>query len=165
LQVHRPTTLEQVQEVTKRFLVHYNEERLHQGRSCANQPPRKAFPVLPTLPALPAKVDPDRWVDSLQGQAFARRIGADGSVTVDHDLYYLKQALAGQQVVLFVNAPERAFDVCLGPTFLKRLPIKGLHGAEMLLEHYLTLIQEEARSEERWLRYKHRSLRQLTLWA
>jgi hypothetical protein len=146
LQVHRPGTLEQVCEVTRQFLIHYNEERPHQGRSCGNQPPRKAFPVLPTLSALPLRVDPDRWVDTLQGQAFARRIGTDGCVSVNHEPYYIKQALAGKSVVLCVNAHERAFDVYVGSTYLKRIPIKGVRGAEMPLEAYLTLMQEEARS-------------------
>ena len=141
LQVHRPGTLEQVREVTAQFLVHYNEERPHQGRSCGNQPPRKAFPVLPRLPALPHQVNPDAWLDTLQGQAFARRVGADGCVTVDHEPYYIRQALAGQQVVLFVNAAERAFDVWLGSEGVKRIPIKGLQGAEMPLDQYITLMR------------------------
>lgn len=47
LQVYRPADLEAVKTVTARFLHHYNEERPHQGRSCNNQPPLKAFPTLP----------------------------------------------------------------------------------------------------------------------
>ncbi len=62
LQIHRPSTLQEVREVTERFLLHYNQERPHQGRSCQNQPPRVAFPTLPVLPPLPEKVDPDRWL-------------------------------------------------------------------------------------------------------
>ena len=121
--------------------------------------------MLPCLPALPKSVNPDAWLDTLQGQAFARRVGTDGCVTVDHEPYDVKQALAGQQVVLFVNAPERSFDVWLGSQGLKRIPIKGLHGAEMPLDQYIRLMQEQARSEERRLQLAHRSLRQLTLWA
>ena len=154
-----------MREVTAQFLVHYNEERPHQGRSCGNQPPRKAFAVLPRLPALPAPVNPDAWLDTLQGQAFARRVGADGCVTLDHEPYYISQALVKQQVVLFVNAAERVFDVWLGSEGVKGIPIKGLHGAEMPLDQYIRLMQEEARSEERRLQLAHRRLRQLTLWA
>jgi transposase InsO family protein len=52
LQLHRPSTLQEVREVTEAFLQHYNEERPHQGRTCGNVPPRVAFPTLPPLPAL-----------------------------------------------------------------------------------------------------------------
>jgi hypothetical protein len=86
-------------------------------------------------------------------------------VTLDHEPYYISQALARQQVVLFVNAAERAFDVWLGSEGLKRIPIKGLQGAEMPLDQYITLMQEEARSQERRRQLAHRRLRQLTLWA
>ncbi len=60
---------------------------------------------------------------------------------------------------------ERAFDVWLGSEGVKRIPIKGLHGAEMPLDQYIRLMQEEARSQERRLQLAHRRLRQLTLWG
>jgi len=43
--------------------------------------------------------------------------------------------------VLFVNAAERAFDVWLGSEGVKRIPIKGLQGAEMPLDQYITLMR------------------------
>ena len=56
---HRPTTLEQVREVTESFSEHYNWQRPHQGLSCGNQPPRMAFPTLPSLPKYaPTPVEP-----------------------------------------------------------------------------------------------------------
>ena len=54
-------------------------------------------------------MNPDAWLDTLQGQAFARRVEASGCVTVDHEPYYIRQALAGQQVVLFVNEARAGF--------------------------------------------------------
>jgi transposase InsO family protein len=84
LQVHRPSTLQEVREVTEQYMYHYNHERPHQGRSCGNRPPREAFPTLPTLPALPQMVDPDRWLQAIHGQAFVRRVGRDGCLDVDH---------------------------------------------------------------------------------
>jgi Integrase core domain len=99
LQIHQPTTLQEVREVTEQFLHHYNQERPHQGRSCKDQPPRVAFPTLPKLPVLPDQIDPDRWLESIHGQAFPRRIGSDGCVDVDDEPYYIKQALAKHQVV------------------------------------------------------------------
>ena len=92
LQIHRPGTLQEVCEVTERFVLHYNHERPHQGRTCQNQPPRVAFPSLPPLPPVPQTVNPDRWLQSIHGQAFARRIGSDGCVEVDREPYYIKQA-------------------------------------------------------------------------
>ena len=78
--------------MTERFVLHYNQERPNLGRACQNQPPRVAFPTLPVLPAVPETVDPDRWLQTIHGQAFARRIGSDGCVEVDQEPYYIKQA-------------------------------------------------------------------------
>jgi transposase InsO family protein len=165
LQVHRPGTLEQVREVTQRFRLHSNRERPHQGRSCGNQPPEVAFPTLPILPPLPSMVDPDRWLDSLHGQAFVRRVGSDGCVEVDHESYYLGRERAKQPVSVLVNAPDRLFDVYQGPQRLKRLPIKRLHGGLWPFERYVTLIAQEARSQERRALYKQRPCGQLSLWS
>ncbi len=165
LQVHRPSTLQEVREVTERFVQHYNEERPHQGRSCKNQPPRVAHPTLPILPAVPETVDPDRWLQRLHGQAFARRIGSDGCVDVDLEPYYIKQALAGQSVVLLVNAHEKLFEVWHGGALIKQLPIKGLHGEVLPFDRYVTLIKQEARSEQRRRQMTGRSFQQLRLWA
>ncbi len=83
LQVHHPSTLQEVREVTEAFLQHYNEERPHQGRACSNVPPRVAFPTLPTLPSLPERVDPDAWLASLDQKMYLRHVGRDGCVDVD----------------------------------------------------------------------------------
>ncbi len=72
LRVQLPQTLEQVKEATENFLHHYNDERPNQARSCGNQPPCVACPTFPTLPAVPETIDPDRWLERLNGQAFVR---------------------------------------------------------------------------------------------
>jgi hypothetical protein len=107
LEVLRPGTEGEVREVTDAYCLHYNTERPNQALSYGNRPPRVAYPELPTLPALPEEVDPDRWLESIHGQAFARRIQPNGTVEVDRRVYSIKHTLAGQQVVLLVNAPER----------------------------------------------------------
>ncbi len=135
--------------MTETFVQHYNEQRPHQGRSCRNQPPRQAHPVLPSLPALPASVDPDAWVSGIHGRTYARRVKADGCVRVDGTSYYVKQALAGQLVSLRVNAQKRCFEVMQNETLIKSLAIKGLVGQPMALEQYIILMAERARSEER----------------
>jgi hypothetical protein len=118
-----------------------------------------------TLPPLPDQVDPDHWLQSIHGQAFPRRIGSDGCVDVDEEPYYIKQALAGHHVVLLVNAPEKRFEVYHQDILIKHVPIKGLHGEALPFERYVTLIKQEARSEQRRLQMSGRSFRQLRLWA
>jgi hypothetical protein len=165
LEVLRPGTEEEVREVTEAFSIHYNMERPNQALSCGNRPPRVAFPELPILPPLPEEVDPDRWVAHLDGQALARRVLPNGTVEVDRRSYYIKQTLAGQQVVLVVNAPERVFEVLLGRERLKVLPIKGVVGQLLPFDEYAARMREEARSEyRRWVQQQRR-WRQGSLWA
>jgi hypothetical protein len=165
LQIQRPTTLEEVRVVTEQFLRHDNPERPHQGRSCRNRPPRVAHPILPTLPSLPKQIDPDCWLATVDGQAFARKIDTHGCVKVDLQTDYIKQGLSGQHVVLFVHAQSRTFDVYLGSQQIKQVLIKGLQGQLMPFDRYVDLMREEARSEARQLQVKAAALRQLRWWA
>lgn len=48
-----PETVPQAQAFTLVYQNHYNRERPNQAITCDNQPPRLAFPELPTLPPLP----------------------------------------------------------------------------------------------------------------
>jgi hypothetical protein len=68
-------------------------------------------------------------------------------------------------VVLFVNAPEKLFDVWHAGALIKQVPIKGLHGQELLFDRYVTLIKQEVRSEQQRLQMSSRSFHQLRLWA
>jgi hypothetical protein len=88
----------------------------------------------------------------MHGRAFARKVGAQGSVDVDDEHYYISQACAGCHVVLFVKAPEKVFGVWLDGRVIKSVPIKGLAGREMIWEDYVAFIKQQARSEERRLR-------------
>ena len=149
LTIHRPESLEEVKRVTEQFQQHYNEQRPHQGRACGNQPPRQAFPTLPTLPPLPRTVQADRWLWRYHHRAFARLIGSDGCVTVHHETYYISNQRSGQLVALVVDAPTASFDVMAGAQMLRRLPIKNVVREEMPLERFIALMLEQARSEER----------------
>jgi hypothetical protein len=77
---HRPTTLEQVHEVTQSFGEHYNWQRPHQGLACGNRPPRVAFPALPTLLKVPDVVNADAWLPQVDGEHLVRLVNrkADG---------------------------------------------------------------------------------------
>jgi integrase-like protein len=165
LLVSRPSTLEQVREVTERFVFHYNQERPNQARSCGNQPPRVACPDYPKLPRVPQEVDPDRWLERLQRQAFARQVHAHGSVTINHEPYYIKKELAGQQVMLFVNVAHKQFDIWHAGGRIKEVPIKGLHNTPLAFEEYVKLMAEQARSEYRQYLQTHPRLVQGRLWS
>ena len=52
-------------------------------------------------------------------------------------------------MALAVVADERALDVYHGDTLLKRLPLRGLRGEILLFDHYLALMEREARAEAR----------------
>jgi hypothetical protein len=154
LQVQRPTTLEQAREATATFGRHYNEERPNQAATCGNRPPRAAFPSLPSLPALPAQVDPDRWLQAVHGRHYVRKVKGDGTILVGEGRYYVARALAGQYVVLQVDAGDRALVVRHRQQAIKRLPVRGLHGAPVTFAEFLALRQAEARADwrARWRR-------------
>jgi hypothetical protein len=118
-------------------------------RACGNQPPRQAFPTLPTLSPLPEVVQADRWLWRYHRRVFVRLIGSDGCVTVHHETYSISTRLSGRKVALVVDAPTAAFDVLAGPEVLKRVSIKNVVRGKMPLERFITLMLEQARSEER----------------
>jgi hypothetical protein len=165
LVVHLPRTWEQVWAVTETFLAHYNHERPNQARSCGNRPPDVACPAFPALPAVPEMVDPDRWLERVKKQAFARSVKTDGGVIINHEEYYLGRALAGQRVTCLVNAQEKQFDIWHLASRVKQLPIKGLYGKPLPFEEYVSLMKQEARSEYRRYLQAHPTLHQGRLWA
>jgi transposase InsO family protein len=154
LYVHRPADLEQTQEVSANFKYHYNFERPNQAVTCGNQPPRAAYPDLPSLPPIPAVVDPDKWLDSLHGTRFTRKVRADGTVTIDNVRYYIQQKLRGQRVVLVIDAIDRQFRVLHDGREIKRVPIKHLYNGQMLFHDYLNMMLKEAVSQQRRRRGK-----------
>jgi len=87
LAIERPATLEQARQATEAFVQHYNVQRPNQALSCGNQPPRTAFPQLPSLRPLPQIVDPDAWLDGLHGWHVERKVDAHGMVKIDLKQY------------------------------------------------------------------------------
>ena len=149
--MHRPHTLEQVREITEAFVIHYNSERPNQALSCRNQPPQMAFPAIPKLPALPAVVDPDAWLQEIHGQHFIRKVRQNGTVRIAEGSYYIHMNMIGQYVDLCVDAHEQVFVVCHQQRILKQVPIKGLHKSMLPFEQFATLICQQALSEQRRL--------------
>lgn len=149
LHIFRPGDLRQVREVTEEFTHHYNTEQPHQGRMCGNQPPQAALVArigtIPTRPAVPHLVDPDRWVEALDGQCYVRKVGKDTRVAVDEGPYYLSRSLIGKQVNLRVDAAAREFVVEDEHQEVQRVPIKGLGHAPLPFDAFVEWIGEEVR--------------------
>ncbi len=156
LAVHRPQTLEAAQAVTAAYLHHYNWERPNQALTCGNRPPRVAFPVLPPRPPLPLRVDPDRWLEAIDGQRYRRRVQHNGSIQMDHRRYYVKAQLAGQEVTVKIDASRRELVIEHHGQPVKRVPIKGLYHGELDFADYFELIRAEAR--EHWRRMQRQRL-------
>jgi hypothetical protein len=144
LQVHRPADLEAVKTVTAAYEQHYNFERPHQGQACQNQPPRLAYPTLPSRPAVPELVDPDRWIEAWDGLCFVRKVQRDTSVSVDERRYYLSKEVVGQYVTLRVEATSRSFVVEHEGKLLKTIAIQGTGKGLMPFERFVELLFTEA---------------------
>lgn len=158
--VHRPKDLAELREATQAFQLHYNFERPHQSVVCNDLPPREAFPDLPALPPLLETVDPDLWLQAIDGKHYKRRIKSNGSVQVDNHSYYVGQKLRGRYVLLRVDAAQQRFDVLLDGKVVKHVPIKGLYNEILPFELYLDLICQEAISD--WRRWKYGTKRRVT---
>jgi hypothetical protein len=165
LRVQLPQTLEQVKEATESFLHHSNHERPNQARSCGNQPPRVACPTFARLPAVPQRVDPDRWLEQVRTQVFVRQVQSDGSRTINHEQYSVPRQLAGQPVTCLINVPEKQFEIWQASSHVKSVPIKGLSGRTVPFEESVELMKQEARSEYRRYLQTHPRLTQGRLWA
>ena len=90
-------------------------------------------------PRLPARVDPDRWVQ------------ANGSVVLDDREYYVGRQYAGRDVVAQLDAPTRQVRFVHQREVLKVKPLRGLVGAELSLEAFVAWCETEARTV--WRRY------------
>jgi len=146
LRIYRPHNLETATAVTAAYQRFYNDERPHQGVSCANRPPRVAFPTLPALPPVPAVVDADRWLQRYDGHSFARKVKANGHVMVADAPYYVKVALRKQHVALRVDAAAGQFVVEVDGRAVQRLAIKGLGRGTLPFTTFVEQLCAEART-------------------
>jgi hypothetical protein len=145
LQVHQPADLEAVKAVIEAFQQHYNFERPHQGLACQNQPPRVAYGVLPARPAVPAMVDPDRWIDAWDGLCFVRKVRHDTSVSVDERRYYLSKEVVGQYVSLRIDASSRSFVAEHAGVVSKQIAIRGTGKGLLPFDRFVKQLCHEAR--------------------
>ena len=127
LALDRPKTIEQARLFTDTFVQHSNVERPNQALTCGNQPPRSAFATLPTLPPLPAMVDPDAWLAQLDGLHLERKVDRNGTVSLDLKRYYVSAQLVGHRVILQLDAKQRCVHVFLEQHLIRVLAPQG-HG-------------------------------------
>jgi hypothetical protein len=146
LRVECPTDEATTRTVTAAFRQHYNHERPNQALSCHNLPPAVAFAAVAPRPPLPATIDPDRWLEVLDGQRYVRKVHRNGTVRMHTSAYYIDQMRAGQYVSLRIDAAQRSLVVEQQEQVLKTLPIRGLVGERLPLEQYLEHLRYEART-------------------
>jgi len=146
LRIYRPHDVATATAVTTAYQRFYNDERPHQGLSCANLPPRVAFPQLPTLPSVPALVDADRWLHTFDGHSFVRKVRQGGSVTVADVPYYLRAHLVGQHVGLRVDADMGQFVVEADGREVQRVAMKGIGLGTLPFTTFVERLCAEART-------------------
>ncbi len=140
-----PQTFAEATELLEEFPYYYNDERPHQGKACGNQPPSVAFPRLPLLPQLPEEVEPDRWLRSVHGRTYRRRVNSNGTIQIDRHSYSVGTLYAKQQVLVQVDGQKQVFQISCEGKHIKQLPILGLYSEAMSFWDYFRVIQLEAR--------------------
>jgi hypothetical protein len=138
--------------------------RPHQGKPCGNRPPRVAFPELPVRPAVPLWVDPDQWVQAIDGEHYARKVGPDGCVKLGERRYYVQKGLAGRHIVLEIDAPTCELVVWYRKEVIKHLSLKGLTKTLVAFDDFVDQMLLEARSAWRHTEAALRTRRQRS-WA
>jgi hypothetical protein len=108
---------------------------------------------------LPEVVNPDRWLEVSDGLSVVRTVSRNGTVSIDLKDSYVGRALAGQRVALHLSAKARAWLVIQGTQLLKSLPLKGLYGAALSCEHFVQLMSQQARAEQRLRTAQERRVR------
>jgi hypothetical protein len=162
LALDQPRSLQQAREVTAAFLQHYNFQRPNQALTCDNVPPRRAFPELPTLPPVPSMVDPDAWLNQLDGLHLERKVDRNGSVSLDLKRSSVSTRLSGQRVTLRLDAATRTVQVFQEQTLLKTVPLKGLVGKLMPYAQFLHSMCQQARAQHRLRSLQERRWRSAT---
>ncbi len=108
--------------------------------------PASRFPSCPRCHWLPARVDADQWLHAYHGHTFAHKVKATGQVMVADTPYYVKVALAKQQVALRVDADLGQFVVEADGQEVQRRAIKGLGLGRLPFTTFVEHLAVEART-------------------
>lgn len=146
---HQPRTLQTALALLPTYPPFYNAERPNQALVCNNQPPYRVFPLLPSLPHVPERVDADGWLRVHHDRVFTRQVGASGTVRIDKHSYYLNARFAGQSVLVRLDGHNKVFNFVIQNQLVKTLPVKGLLGGSMDFQTYLKTMLRLATSQER----------------
>ncbi len=165
LALDQPATLEQARSVTETFVQHYNFQRPNQALACGNRPPRTAFPTVAALPPLPTTVDPDSWLNQLDGVHLERKVDRHGMISLDLKRYYVSSKLAGRRVVLQLDAKQHCMQVLLEQQALKSLPLRGLVAHLLSFEQFLAHMLHQARAQARLRSLQERKYRMAAFTA
>ena len=72
--------------------------------AAGNQPPHQAHSVLPRLPPLLDRIDPDGWLRAVHRRRFKRRVQSNGSVQIGSHRYYVGKWFKGRYLLLQIDA-------------------------------------------------------------
>lgn len=158
--IEQPKNLSETVEVNQRYVRFYNYERPNQAITCGNLPPRVKFPQAPDLLPPPDLVDPDRWLSTLTGKTYKRRLNHQGCFRLGNQTYYVQQKLRGAYVIVWVDGTMRELSVFTKQQFVKKLPIKGLQNRKMQFPEFLEYMSREAVSA-----YRHALQRNPHRWG
>lgn len=153
----QPDSPTRADELLREYRYFYNHQRANQASACQNRPPYEAFPSLPNGLSLPEEVDPDAWLNHYHRLLFKRRVGANGTVSIDRHTYYVGSAYAGHAVTLRLDALLRQLWAIHRGQVIKKFDIQGLYGQVLPFEAYLNGMLEEARSIDRQQQLKRAS--------
>ena len=159
----QPADLTSTVEVNQRYVYFYNFERPNQAITCANQPPRVKFPQTPSLSPVPATIDPDRWVLTLTGKTYKRKLDRNGCFQLGNQTYYVQKKLRGHGVIAWIDGQRRELAIFGNQALIKKLPIKGLQNQLMNFPEYLELMCKEAVSAWRRTLRRTPTYRQVTM--
>jgi len=131
------------------FQAYHNQQRVHFGRACDGRIPDEKFPDLPALRPLPQLVNPMTWIHDYHQRVYRRRITSNGTFQIDRYTYYVDEQHAKQNVLVYLDAINRQFQVWHGDEPLATLPMKGLQPSKGIpFAVYLDQMKQEARSIE-----------------
>lgn len=153
--IEQPHDLASTVEINQPYVHFYNFERPNQAITCGNQPPRVKFPKPPLLSPLPPTIDPDRWLLTLMGKTYKRRLDRNGCFQLGNQTYYVQKKLHGHYVIVWVDGQRQELAIFASQQLIKKLPIKGLQNRRMNFTEYLELMCHEAISA--WRRILQRT--------
>jgi len=148
LRLHHPATREGAVTATAAFVQHDHQKRPNQALRRGKRPPRVAHPALTPPPALPTHVDPDAWLQTVDGRRSAHTVRHDGTVAIDGDRYSLGQTLAGQPVALRIHAADRTLPIDHRQQRLKQGHLTGPLADTLPLDADVTPMREQAQARQ-----------------